>query len=121
VLSGQQCDPPQPVNLRGLRIAVPTTRVFDDIDPHVARTFDIAIATIADAGAQISRISVPEFAEVGQSAQVATFPAAEGFAWHRDLMDGPRIVTILASRNVWSAAAKSLLLTIYGWSGGVSN
>ena len=86
VLSGQQCDPPQPVNLRGLRIAVPTTRVFDDIDPHVARTFDIAIATIADAGAQISRISVPEFAEVGQSAQVATFPAAEGFAWHRDLM-----------------------------------
>ena len=86
VLSGQQCDPPQPVNLRGLRIAVPTARVFDDIDPHVARTFDIAIATIADAGAQISRISVPEFAEVGQSAQVATFPAAEGFAWHRDLM-----------------------------------
>jgi Asp-tRNAAsn/Glu-tRNAGln amidotransferase A subunit and related amidases len=86
VLSGQQCDPPQPVNLRGLRIAVPTTRVFDDIDSHVARTFDIAIATIADAGAQISRISVPEFAEVGQSAQVATFPAAEGFAWHRDLM-----------------------------------
>jgi len=86
VLSGQQCDPPQPVNLRGLRIAVPTTRVFDDIDPHVARTFDIAIATIADAGAQISRILVPEFAEVGQSAQVATFPAVEGFAWHRDLM-----------------------------------
>ena len=86
VLSGQQCDPPQPVNLRGLRIAVPTARVFDDIDPHVARTFDIAIATIADAGAQISRISVPEFAEVGQSAQVATFPAVEGFAWHRDLM-----------------------------------
>jgi len=86
VLSGQQCDPPQPVNLRGLRIAVPTARVFDDIDPHVARTFDIAIATIADAGAQISRILVPEFSEVGQSAQVATFPAVEGFAWHRDLM-----------------------------------
>jgi len=86
VLSGQRCDPPPPVNLRGLRIAVPTTRVFDDIDSHVARTFDIAITAIADAGAQISQIAVSEFAEVGQTAQVATFPAAEGFAWHRDLM-----------------------------------
>ena len=86
VLSGQRRNPPQPVNLCGLRIAVPKTRVFDDIDSHIARTFDIAIATIADAGAQISRIEVPEFVEVGQTAQVATFPAAEGFAWHRDLM-----------------------------------
>jgi aspartyl-tRNA(Asn)/glutamyl-tRNA(Gln) amidotransferase subunit A len=86
VLSGQRCELPQPVNLRGLRIAVPTTRVFDDIDSHVARTFDSAIATIADAGAQISRIAVPDFFEVGQTAQVATFPAVEGYAWHRDLM-----------------------------------
>ena len=86
VLSGQRCDPPRSVNLRGLRIAVPTTRVFDDVDSYVARAFDTAIATIADAGAQISRLEVPEFAEVGQTAQVATFPAAEGFAWHRDLL-----------------------------------
>jgi aspartyl-tRNA(Asn)/glutamyl-tRNA(Gln) amidotransferase subunit A len=86
VLSGQRCDLPRSVNLRGLRIAIPTTRVFDDVDSHVARAFDIAIATIAEAGAQISRIEIPEFAEVGQTAQVATFPAAEGFAWHRDLM-----------------------------------
>jgi len=86
VLSGQRRDPPQPINLRGLRIAVPTTRVFDDIESYIARTFDVAIATIADAGAQISRIEVPEFTEVGQTAQVASFPAAEAFAWHRDLM-----------------------------------
>jgi aspartyl-tRNA(Asn)/glutamyl-tRNA(Gln) amidotransferase subunit A len=86
VLSGQHCDPPRSVNLRGLRIAVPTTRVFDDVDSYVARAFDTAIAAIADAGAQISRLEVPEFSEVGQTAQVATFPAAEGFAWHRDLL-----------------------------------
>lgn len=86
VLSGQRSDLAPPVDLRGLRIAVPTTRVFDEIDSHVARTFETAIATIADAGSQISRIAVPEFAEVGQTAQVATFPAAEGFAWHRELI-----------------------------------
>ncbi len=76
----------QPVDLRGLRIAVPTTLVFDDIDTHVAQTFETAIATIADAGARVSRIAVAEFAEVARAAQVATFPAAEGFAWHRELM-----------------------------------
>jgi len=87
VLSGQRCDsPPPPINLRGLRIAIPITRVFDDIDSHVAQTFDTAMATIADAGALISRLEVPEFTEVGQTAQVATFPAAEGYFWHRDLM-----------------------------------
>jgi aspartyl-tRNA(Asn)/glutamyl-tRNA(Gln) amidotransferase subunit A len=86
VLSGQPCDSSRPMNLHGLRIAVPTTRVFDDIDSHVARSFDFAMATIANAGAHILRIEIPEFAEVGQTAQVATFPAAEGFAWHRDLL-----------------------------------
>ena len=90
VMSGQPYDPSQPVNLRGLRIAVPTTRVFDDVEPHVARTFDAAIAAIADAGVQISRIEVAEFAEVAQTAQVATFPAAEGYAWHRDLITRAR-------------------------------
>ncbi len=86
VLSGQHWGPPQSVNLRGLRIAVPMTCVFNDIDSHVARTFDAAVTTLARAGAQISRIAVPEFSEVEQTAQVATFPAAEGFAWHRDLL-----------------------------------
>ena len=86
VMSGQRSGPPQPVNLRDLRIAIPTTRVFDDIEPHVAQSFDRAIAAIADVGAQISQIAVAEFAEVGETAKVATFPAAEGFAWHRDLL-----------------------------------
>jgi len=86
VLSGQRYQTPRPVDLRALRIAVPTTRVFDDIDAHVARTFDRVISFLADGGAQITRIAVPEFAEVGQAAEVATFPATEGFAWHRDLL-----------------------------------
>jgi aspartyl-tRNA(Asn)/glutamyl-tRNA(Gln) amidotransferase subunit A len=87
VLSGQRCEPARPANLRGLRIAIPTTRVFDDVDAYVAHAFDAAIVTIADAGAQISRLEVPEFTEVGQTAQIATFPATEGFAWHRDLLE----------------------------------
>lgn len=86
VLSDQRCDSPPPINLRGLRVGIPITRVFDDMDSHVAQAFDTAIATIADAGALVSRLEVPEFAEAGQTAQVATFPAAEGYFWHRDLM-----------------------------------
>ncbi len=86
VLSGQRYDSSQRINLRDLRIAVPTTRVFDDVDSHVAQTFEVAIEKIASTGAQISRIAVSEFTEVGQTAQVATFASAEGFEWHRDLM-----------------------------------
>jgi aspartyl-tRNA(Asn)/glutamyl-tRNA(Gln) amidotransferase subunit A len=110
VLSGQRIEPPQRVNLRGLRIAVPTTRVMDDIDSHVAREFEVAIATIADTGAQILRLAVPEFAEVGQTAQVATFPATEGYGWHRDLIErakdryDPRVAERLERGRQISAA-----------------
>jgi aspartyl-tRNA(Asn)/glutamyl-tRNA(Gln) amidotransferase subunit A len=85
-LGGGECSPSRPVQLRGLRVAIPTTRVFDEIDPHVAATFEYVAEAIAKAGAQISEIAVPEFTEIEQTAQVATFAAAEGFEWHRDLM-----------------------------------
>ncbi len=86
VLSNRDHGPSPQINLRGLRVAIPTTRVFDDIDPYVAQTFDLAIEIIAKAGAQISRVAVPEFTEIEQTAKVATFAATEGFEWHRELM-----------------------------------
>jgi aspartyl-tRNA(Asn)/glutamyl-tRNA(Gln) amidotransferase subunit A len=77
-------------SLQDLRIAVPTTRVFDDIDAHVSRTFESALAVLVDAGAKVSQIPVPEFADVGQTAEIATFPAVEGYSWHRDLLGRAR-------------------------------
>ena len=90
VLSDQPCEAAHSVSLQDLRIAVPTTRVFDDIDAHVSRTFESALAVLVDAGAKVSQIHVSEFADVGQTAEVATFPAVEGYSWHRDLLGRAR-------------------------------
>ncbi len=110
VLSGQTSEAVPPVGLRGLRLAVPADRVFDDIDPYVKRTFDDAIAVLQDAGVQVTRIPFPEFLAVGKTTETATFPAAEGFAWHRDLLnrakDGydPRVASRLDRGRTISAA-----------------
>ncbi|MCC6778895.1 MAG: amidase [Hyphomicrobiales bacterium] len=90
VLSAGRSDPPRPVDVRGLRIAVPTTRVLDDMDPQVAQAFEDGLRVLADAGAQISRIAVPEFTDVAETGRVAAFPAAEGFEWHRELIKRAR-------------------------------
>ncbi len=86
VLSDQPCKTGYSVVLQNMRIAVPTSRVFDDVDANVSRAFESALAALVDAGAKVSQIHVPEFAEVGQTAEVATFPAVEGYSWHRDLL-----------------------------------
>jgi aspartyl-tRNA(Asn)/glutamyl-tRNA(Gln) amidotransferase subunit A len=90
VLSDQSPEDAQSVSLQDLRIAVPTTRVFDDIDAYVSRTFESALASLVDAGAKVSQIPVSEFADVVQTAEVATFPAVEGYSWHRDLLGHAR-------------------------------
>jgi aspartyl-tRNA(Asn)/glutamyl-tRNA(Gln) amidotransferase subunit A len=90
VLSDRPSDDAPAVSLQDLRIAVPTTRVFDDIDDHVSRTVESALALLVDAGAKVSQIPISEFADVGQTAEVATFPAVEGYSWHRDLLGRAR-------------------------------
>jgi len=110
VLSEQGCEDAPPASLQDLRIAVPTTRVLDDTDAHVSRAFESALAVLVDAGARVSRIPIPEFADVGQTAEVATFPATEGYSWHRDLLGrardryDPRVVVRLErGRNISAA------------------
>jgi aspartyl-tRNA(Asn)/glutamyl-tRNA(Gln) amidotransferase subunit A len=110
VLSGQTSKPTPPVELQGFRLAVPTDRVFDDIDPYVKRTFDKAISGLHGAGVQVTRIPFPEFVAVGKTTETATFPAVEGFAWHRDLLRSakdrydPRVATRLDRGRTVSAA-----------------
>ena len=84
VLSGQSHDIGPFPDVRNLRIGIPISRVFDEVELHVADALDAAIERLAKRGAQIVRLEVPEFAAVGDTASVATFPAAEGFAWHRE-------------------------------------
>ena len=83
-------DEPMPVlrqrPIRGMHFAVPTTVALDDLDAAVAKTFERALETLSRAGAQIERIEMPEFLDVGVMNTKGGFAAAESYAWHRYLL-----------------------------------
>src|SRR4051812_18833534 len=71
---------------KGMRLAVPTTVAFDEVDEAVAQTFEQALPRLSRAGASIERIAVPEFLDIGPMSSKGGFTAAESYAWHRYLL-----------------------------------
>jgi aspartyl-tRNA(Asn)/glutamyl-tRNA(Gln) amidotransferase subunit A len=86
VLADEKVEPLTPRPVKGMRLAVPTTVVLDDLDDAVAKTFEHALAALSRAGALIERIEVPEFLDVGVMNASGGFAAAESYAWHRFLI-----------------------------------
>ncbi len=86
VLADEPVLPLQPRSIKGMRLAVPTTVVLDELDDEVARSFERALATLSRQGALIERIAVPEFLDVGVMNIKGGFSAAESYAWHRYLI-----------------------------------
>jgi aspartyl-tRNA(Asn)/glutamyl-tRNA(Gln) amidotransferase subunit A len=86
VLAGEPVVALQPRPIKGMRLAVPTTIVLDELDDEVARTFERALETLSRQGALIERIAVPEFLDVGVMNTKGGFAAAESYAWHRYLI-----------------------------------
>ncbi|ABM57198.1 amidase [Verminephrobacter eiseniae] len=64
------------------RLALVSTWFLDDMDATVARAFERSIATLRQAGARIAHIAPPAM----QAAPAYGFPAPEGYAWHRALL-----------------------------------
>ncbi|CCE06553.1 putative Glu-tRNA amidotransferase [Bradyrhizobium sp. STM 3843] len=86
VLADEPIKPLQPRAVKGLRLAVPTTVVLDQLDAEVAQTFDRALETLSKLGALVERIEFPEFLDVGIIGMKGGFAAAESYAWHRFLI-----------------------------------
>ncbi|MBU4609841.1 amidase [Achromobacter sp. GG226] len=128
ILAGEAPQPLVPARLQGLRVAVPTTLVFDGMDDTVAKAFDAAIAKLEAAGARVERIEVPEFTQLAGINAKGGFTAAEAWAWHRALIEragngyDPRVVSrirrgadisaadfidLLAARQSWIAAVEA--------------
>jgi aspartyl-tRNA(Asn)/glutamyl-tRNA(Gln) amidotransferase subunit A len=110
VLADEPIIPLRPRPIRGMRLAVPTTVVLDDLEDAVARTFERALETLSRQGALIERIVVPEFLDVGQMNAKGGFAAAESYAWHRyliaskgDIYD-PRVASRIMRGESQSAA-----------------
>jgi len=76
----------RPRPIKGMRLAVPTTVVLDDLDDAVAQTFDRALEKLSREGALSERIEVPECLDIGVMNAKGGFSAAESYAWHRFLI-----------------------------------
>jgi aspartyl-tRNA(Asn)/glutamyl-tRNA(Gln) amidotransferase subunit A len=110
VLADEPVIPLQPRPVKGMRLAVPTTTVLDELEDAVARTFERALETLSRHGALIERIAVPEFLDAVQMNAKGGFAAAESYAWHRyliaskgDIYD-PRVASRIMRGESQSAA-----------------
>src|SRR6202040_2668342 len=56
VLADEPIRPLQPRAVKGMRFAVPTTVALDELDDHVAKSFERALTTLSRQGASIERI-----------------------------------------------------------------
>lgn len=74
-------------SLAGMRFAVPTTFVLEDMDADVAEHFERSLSRMSAAGARIERIAIPEFADIPAINAKGGFSAAESYAWHRPLIE----------------------------------
>lgn len=86
VLAGEQPAPLRPMQLAGLRLALPRTLVFDGADATVSATFAAACTALSNAGAVIVEIEMPEFAELAHINRGGGFIAAEAWTWHASLL-----------------------------------
>lgn len=81
---------PRPISaaaISDIRLLLPTTLVLDDMDEHVAKTFELAIDTLGRAGAKIERRALPELLNIRDTYARGGIPAAEAYAWHRPLLE----------------------------------
>jgi aspartyl-tRNA(Asn)/glutamyl-tRNA(Gln) amidotransferase subunit A len=110
VLANEPVTPLQPLSVKGMRLAVPTTVALDEIEDAVARAFERALEKLAAEGALIERIAVPEFLDVAPMSAKGGFAAAESFAWHRYLIAAkgdvydPRVLSRIMRGESQSAA-----------------
>jgi len=83
ILADVPSEPHPGVALRGLRFAVPTDFVLDDLDATVAAAFERTLRALALAGARIEHIRVPVFARMPELTARGALAGAQAYAYHR--------------------------------------
>ncbi|WP_024517324.1 amidase [Bradyrhizobium sp. Tv2a-2] len=110
VLADEPVTALRPRPIKGVRLAVPTTIVLDELDDAVAQTFDRALTRLSKLGAEIEHIEVPEFLDSITMNSTGGFAAAESYAWHRYLLTSkgdvydPRVSARILRGETMSAA-----------------
>ena len=68
------------------RFALPTTLMLDGLDATVSRHFGAAVAKLRASGCVVEEVALPELAELARINAQGGLPAAESWAWHRELL-----------------------------------
>jgi aspartyl-tRNA(Asn)/glutamyl-tRNA(Gln) amidotransferase subunit A len=68
------------------RVAVVRSYFCADIESVVAAAFERSLRSIADAGGDLVEVEVPELDTLAEMNAGGGFPAAESYAWHRELI-----------------------------------
>jgi len=129
ILAGETINVPQPMAVRGLRLAIPTTVALDGMDKTVSATFERTVQRLRAAGAQVTEIDVPAFAKLASINAAGGFTASEAWAFHRallarrgeeydprvgsrikrgDAMSAADYVDLMAARRAWIAEVDAL-------------
>jgi aspartyl-tRNA(Asn)/glutamyl-tRNA(Gln) amidotransferase subunit A len=103
---------------RAPRLLVPRNYFLDDADRVVSASFERTLSALSSAGADLVEVDLPELAEIAEASAGGGFPAAESYAWHRDLLArhgdsyDPRVAARIRRGEHQSAAD---LLALHTW------
>ena len=127
VLAGVEPVALRPMQLAGLRLALPSTLVFEGADAAVSAAFAAACTALSSAGVSIVEIEIPEFAELAHINRGGGFIAAEAWAWHAALLADrgseydPRVaVRMRRGSSISAADYLELLVARQQWTAGVA-
>ena len=122
ILADEDFVPLPPVDLAGLRLAVPTNVVLDGMDEQVANAFRASLSKLSGAGARIIELELPSFNRLGGINAKGGFTAAESWTWHREWIErakddyDPRVVSrILRGKEMTAADFIELLQARVDW------
>ncbi len=91
LMAGGLGEEESPFGVKGLRLAMPKGYLFEELDPHVASSFDTAIDQLAAAGADIVDIKIAEIEELQPSNNSKSIVAAEAYQVHKDRLESSLI------------------------------
>ncbi|MGQ3028603.1 MAG: amidase [Ferrovibrionaceae bacterium] len=86
VMSGEAPRVLPDLPLAGLRFAVPTRLLVDDLDRNVAGAFARTLTVLSAAGAHVVDVDLPVLAMLPGFAKLGGLVGPEAYAWHRDLL-----------------------------------
>ncbi|MDP9096963.1 MAG: amidase, partial [Pseudomonadota bacterium] len=83
ILAGETLPTVKPLELRGLRLAVPGNMVLDGMEPAVAEAFTRALNRLGTLGVRITHLNFPQFERIAEANKAGGLAAAEAYVWHR--------------------------------------